>query len=345
MKTKNQTTLPLLPGETPLPDAPSVSLDDGTNCVPQHYLSYHHDRLSIENIVAEIDFDKHYILFVDEDNSSIFLQVGIIGKDNYINVKHQKNYKIVYGRKWRVEPQLPSSEVIQTAFLAICKAREHEVRELFKLKTLSDDGISCITSPFSCHQDLPLIANTEGLRSQANEKIWRFEKLQKIVSNVRYDHASIKLLRIEKLSNQEFLVKFEIKADKKTSLPEISHNKTAYHCVIDGLNENTLLFGIFDVLLGLSNRYVEEHFRFLGSPRFSRSNSIFKIARLSVSTRIHSQEAASHTFNETFANANYETDTSRVPNIFPGKLGKKIKTSLNSFVIDAGIMPKIQRHK
>jgi hypothetical protein len=145
--------LPLLPGETALPSAPKVLLDDGTNCIPQHYLSYHHTKESVENMVAEISYDPNYLIFVDEDKGGIFIQVGIIGIDNYMNAQSQDSQKIVYGRRWRVEPQLPSSEILQTAFLALMKAREHEVRELIKYNDKNK-----ATTPFSCHHDLPLMA-------------------------------------------------------------------------------------------------------------------------------------------------------------------------------------------
>lgn len=151
----------LLPGEIPMPQAPQIKLDDGTNCIPQHYLSYHHTKSSVQDLVADIDYDPHYLLFADEDKGGIFIQVGIVGLDNYISKHFQAHQKIVYGRRWRVEPNLPSSEIIQTCFLALMKAREHEIRELVKLHQKGKT-----TTPFSCHHDLPLMAMSS--KTQAN---------------------------------------------------------------------------------------------------------------------------------------------------------------------------------
>ena len=69
--------------------------------------------------------------------------MGVVGHDNYQKQPATGGLKLFFGRKWRVEPELPTSEVIQSVFLAIKKSREHEIRELFKL-TLSGS----ITTPF-----------------------------------------------------------------------------------------------------------------------------------------------------------------------------------------------------
>jgi hypothetical protein len=37
-------------------------------------------------------------------------------------------------RKWRISPHMTVSELIQTAFLAVMSAEEHEAREAFKYK-------------------------------------------------------------------------------------------------------------------------------------------------------------------------------------------------------------------
>ncbi len=122
----------LLHGEEPLTNAPIIELGNGKSCIPQHYLFYKHSLKSVEQIVALVDFDESYPVFACEDEKGIYVQVGVIGFDNYHRLSSDK--KIVYGRKWRIETQLPSSEIIQTIFLAIKKAREHEIRELFRLE-------------------------------------------------------------------------------------------------------------------------------------------------------------------------------------------------------------------
>lgn len=352
MKTPISDMLPLLPGETALPKAPAVVLDDGTNCIPQHYLSYQHTKQSVEAIIAEIDFDPKYILFVDEDNASIFIQVGIIGKDNYQAFDEQQSEKIVYGRRWRVEPQLPSSEIIQTAFLALVKAREHEIRELFKYKTINTvdtNGVTKFntTSPFSCHHDLPLIAMSQATNTNGPQAILNKESLQLFCTQIRYDHARFILQDVSSLANGQLLLALNIVPDMRTQLPELlslgannTSPKIVSHILIDSATEDSLMYGLMDFVLQLSNRFAEEHFKFKGFARFSRKQSIQKISVLSARTRVTNPHKHDEDFVNAFANANYETDNTRVPKIRAGKLGNKIKAQLNKFDIKYGILPK-----
>lgn len=108
-------------GEQALEYAPSVKLKNGKNCIPQHYLRYEHTLESVQNIILNCHFNKSYLIFASSEGDNIYIQIGIIGYDNYISLSKQSQKKIVYGRKWRVEPELPTSEIIQTIFLALKK--------------------------------------------------------------------------------------------------------------------------------------------------------------------------------------------------------------------------------
>lgn len=347
----NNNVLPLLPGETPLPMAPAVVLDDGTNCIPQHYLSYQHTKSSVENIIAEIECDPKLVLFVDEDHASIFIQVGIIGKDNYVKHEDQSAEKIVYGRRWRVEPQLPSSEIIQTAFLALSKAREHEIRELFKytivsVNTLGDQQHKGnITTPFSCHHDLPLIAMSRATNSTQTREVLSLEQMQACLSRVRYDSAKIELQSCTQLAGEQRLLGFTVIPGSKTTLPELHEQIDTHYVVLDDQSEDGLMYALMDALLQMSNRYVEEHFCFKGFARFSRKHSMQKISALSAKTRVTHGTQGDIDFANTFADANYETDSTRVPRLSDGKLGEKIRSQLNEFDIKYGLMPKNSRLK
>jgi hypothetical protein len=361
---------PLLPGETPLPKAPLVVLDDGTNCIPQHYLSYDHSKQSVAAIIAEIDFDPRYVLFVDEERKGIFIQVGIIGKDNYQAFDTQQAEKIVYGRRWRVEPQLPSSEIIQTAFLALSKAREHEIRELFKYKFFTEslsaksldsnnttkhtqncdiqakNRIPSITTPFSCHHDLPLISMSNATNASSLRKTLNIVEMQACCRSIRYDHAQFVLLDAKPLDDGQYLLTLQINVDKRTQLPELlelannRHAKSTTHILVKNGTKDGLKHGLMDFALQLNNRFAEENFTFKGFARFSRLQSIEKISSLSTKTRTRNNDKQDVDFANTYANANYETDSSRVPRISAGPLGKKIKQQLNQFNIKYGILPK-----
>lgn len=346
------TPMPLLPGEKPIPKAPSVVLDDGTNCIPQHYLKYQHTLESVSEIISFIDFDPKYVLFVDEEHSSIFLQVGIIGKDNYLPKSTQQSNKIVYGRRWRIEPQLPSSEIIQTAFLACTKAREHEIRELFKYRSDSTSR-TALTTPFSCHQDLPLITMSTSTDTMITQHNLSIDEIIDCFGKVRYDEAIFIFKGLQALPNvgvssavdealsddRQFILSFEIKPLEKSALFELRHPIKA-HILLNDLCEDTILYGLLDYVLALSNRYVEEHFTFKGYARFSRKQSVAKISHLSAETRITSQIDIDNEFATHFAALNYETDATRVPKINRGCLGKKIEGQLKQFDIQYGILPK-----
>ena len=100
--THSQFQQQLLPGETPLKQAPKTRLSNGSECIPQHFLEFNHDMHSIRQILKDIRYCDRYPLFVCKDSGGIYLQVGVIGTDNYQG-KNTQPLKIVYGRKWRVE--------------------------------------------------------------------------------------------------------------------------------------------------------------------------------------------------------------------------------------------------
>ncbi|MCO1335298.1 hypothetical protein MO867_13250 [Microbulbifer sp. OS29] len=135
-------------GESPIEHTPNVSQENGNHCIPQHYLIYMHTRETVGQLVLEIDYSVNCLICVDQDAGGIFIQVGVVGPDNYRG--DARDNKIVYGRNWQVESTLPASEIIQTGFLAIKKAREHEIRERFRLKSGAYIG-----TPFNNHHDLP----------------------------------------------------------------------------------------------------------------------------------------------------------------------------------------------
>lgn len=77
----------------------------------------------IERIVSEIKF-RNWQFVVDEN--PLTLRVIVDGVDNRtgkpITLK---------GRKWLLKPRMLDGEIVQTAFLAVATAEEHERREGF----------------------------------------------------------------------------------------------------------------------------------------------------------------------------------------------------------------------
>ena len=327
--------IPLLPGETPIQKAPKLVLEDGTNCIPQHYLHYRHSLESVQTIISYVSFDPNYVFFVDRDKQGIYLQLGIIGVDNYC-ANQTPDSKIVYGRKWRIESWQPSSEIIQTAFLAAQKAREHEIRELFKFRDQQKT-----TTPFSCHQDLPLLSLTQISKTKSTPTLCkdRDAVIQNLLAKIEYNGLTFSYQKRRTITEDTIALVFNVDGQAATALPELETKKEIV-LLVNEIEENAILFALIDKFICLSNRYVEEHFCFKGFNRFSRNNDVQSIANISMQTRHKRQLTSDQELFEVFSNTNYETDVLRVPRVFKGVLGDRIKEQLANFEITDGIPPK-----
>ena len=108
----------------------------------------------LQSWVSDIKFND-WQFKIAPDGSSYYLQiVNTCGKDNVTGEP------IVWtGRKWRISVWMTKSEVIQTAFMAVKAALEHEAREQFKYKG---------ESVFDPHYDIEALV--ELRRSERMEK-------------------------------------------------------------------------------------------------------------------------------------------------------------------------------
>lgn len=323
-------------GERPIKDAPKVKLKNGADCIPQHYLSYEHSLKSVQKLVLECHYNEHYPIFVGEDNTSIYIQIGIVGYDNYKPLTKQNQKKIVYGRKWRVEPDLPTSEIIQTVFVALKKAKEHELRELF---TLNISNVT--TTPFSNHHDLPLMAKHSQLLNteQTNLSFDAFiQQIKNRLTQIKYNHTNIKLVDSEQRKNGQLLLDLNLSSENHSQLPETK--QLNFTLLLTRICINQFMYCLIEKLIQESDRDVEEHFEFKTFNRFSRKNSIEEIAELSLNTRSksHIQDKA---FLETLAQNNYQTDKNRAPIVRSDELAKKLQKNLSSFGKLDGVLPDL----
>lgn len=154
--------------EKPIDGSPTVTLNNGNQCIPQHFYTFNHTLESVKKLVKRISFSNKFNPYVFEDESSICLQIEIIGHENYHYSNSKREIKKVYGRKWRIERNLPTSEIIQTTMLAIKVAIEHELRELLKLNDTQENFTS---TPFNNHQDLPLICKEHSLLDSVTKNL------------------------------------------------------------------------------------------------------------------------------------------------------------------------------
>ncbi|MEJ6077458.1 hypothetical protein MT391_02770 [Vibrio sp. 1-Bac 57] len=318
--------VPLRLGEKVMPKAPKILLSNGDYCVPQHYLTYHHTLQSVEALICDIEYDPRYVVFAAQELSGIYIQVGVVGHDNYHKKSTQKEsqLKLLFGRKWRVEPELPTSEIIQSVFLAIKKSREHEVRELFKL-TLNDST----TTPFNTHIDLPLMAEfydkdqciSEPIATTSTE-----QKINQVLNKINYDNSQLSLLEAQQRPNGLWLVDIKVQQTERSTLPEMD-NATLY-LMVDELSLNALSRSLMQEFIRLSDLHVDKHFSYQGFHRFDPNIDIADIADLSQQSRKH--ELAAH-FASEFSKSNKEIDLMRIPTVKEGVLAQKHKQIIEQF--------------
>ncbi|MCL1127752.1 hypothetical protein [Shewanella surugensis] len=328
-----------LKGESPINGAPMHTFENNVQCIPQHYLTFHHSLESIENIIIHTQYDEKYLVFVCEDDFGIYIQVGIIGYDNYLPHDSQLTKKIVYGRKWRVENNLPTSEIIQTTFLALQKAREHEVRELFTINNNKTQS-----TPFNCHHDLPLLATRKEKLIKENtyyNGINIKQRLSAWLILVRYNHLTFDLTHLEELENGTFVLELSILGKAASSLPELSSGKIIL--LLEVVNQNTLYHSLIAKLIELSHRHVAEHFTYRGFARFSQKVDILAVAEISVICRGLHEENQYKSFKGDWSKHNYDIDETRVPIIPNSILSNKLTSLIEQHQPLDGQMPKLNK--
>lgn len=316
-------------GEHPIQHAPRIPLENGGSCIPQHYLRFSHSKFTLESIVNECHFDDNYIFFVGEDYNGLYLQVGIVGYDTY----HPGNKKIVYGRKWRIDSQTPTSEIIQTLFLAVKKAREHEIRELLKLQIEGK-----WSAPFSTHQDLPLIAHHkhEMLHTQFEQPFSVFrQEAETQLQNLLFDGMPVQLLNIEQRQNQQLLIDLIIECDGSNNM--LSHGSQNFTLLLPYPCTNLMLHKLMAALIDASDAYIAERFCYRGIKRFSALVSVTKLSLLSLRTRAPQRTPE---LARSLSHLNAQVDRSRVP-IVSGQEAKKVKAKLDEFGALDGFYPSV----
>jgi len=310
-------------GETPLPFAPQISLDGAQPVVPQQYLNVERSLSNIEAVLERIEFSDDYILFSHQENGVLSIQVGILGCENYpFNQKQKTETKIVYGRRWLIEPTTPTSEVVQTALLAIKKAREHELREnvIFKLNEQKK------TTPFNSHMDLPLMKSNpdffyRGDRKGLGTEQELYARTRVILESVKLKSFEMQLDSVRLLNEEKALIELSVTALKQhVHFPELNDQRIAFIC--DDFNESVFLHELMNELIKRSDRYIEEHFTFDGFARFSHKVCPKQLAEFSYQTR--NIKHKDPRFHQHFRQMSYDVDASKAPFYAGGALGENL---------------------
>lgn len=304
-------------GETPMPHAPPVELPNGELCIPQHYLQYEQTAQTVSEILNDIEQIDHYLLFCGDDDLGLYLQVGSIGLDNY---KKPIKRRIVYGRKWPIESYTPTSEVIQTAFLALKKAAEHEVRELVTVREMSS-GLNA--TPFSTHVDLPLMARFPEL--VVDNLVSLSESPADWLIGVRFDGRSIRTKDWITRSNGNVVVDLELDAPVGIT-SRSDFGEFTLTVVLDNVSKTSLVHGVMNALIAYSDRRIDEMFRYRGVARFSQSMSPSRIGSLSLVTRQRGK--GGDQFRAIRAKLSGEVDRRRPPSFGVGALAVRNKRAI-----------------
>jgi len=313
-------------GETPLAFAPTIRLANGEQAVPQQYLDVNRNLDNLSNVLAHISAPKGYQLFAGQEGSCLFLIVGVVGKENYpATAEIAQKDKIVYGRRWLVEPTTPTSEIIQTSLLAIQKVREHEVRELF---TLAIDKGKRVTTPFNCHLDLPLLAgNKDTLKASSDIEV------AELIKSVKYAGTEFEIEEQLTIAAQQV---FQLGIVGKSShFPELANQSITVVC--QRQDQSDFLHQLITALIAQSDRYVEESFAFKKFKRFSHNIDPIELAKFSYQTR--NIESTDSRFDKKFEDMSYRVDASKAPFYNHGELGRQQRKLVSAYSDLGGYLP------
>ena len=291
--------------EQPISYAPLVQLANSNWVVPQHFLRYKHTLNSVNEVLDDIEFSAHFRVLAAQKGDEIYLQVAVLSPDNYQKGVSQSDTmakKLLFGRRWIVEENLPTSELIQTAFLALKVAREHEVRELFQYKHANN-----VSTPFNNHHDLPLMAqNPELINSKCNDT----RTIEDVVKRIVFAGKEIVLKSQLAITTQQYLYTVELLSED-SQLSEFNQKTIAF--LTSDPSANSFLHALITALVNTSNEYVNEQFKYQGFARFSKHVAAEKIGDLSVAMRSPSALGLCSLGKQHANQLNFEIDSGRAP--------------------------------
>lgn len=303
---------------------------------PQHYYTYHQTPETLSRILSLITAPAGFLLFSGQDQQGLYLQVGIIGRENYVRAGKPDIAKLVYGRKWRIDSDTPTTEVVQTTLLAIQKVREHEVRELLRW---TDPHHGMRATPFSCHQDINLLTLAFREAPAQPQRQADDAEFTRLVSQLRFGEHALSIAQIVPLSAGRVLIELTVNAlTEEESFPELM--QAPISVVLQRREIGHLLHELMDAIIALSHRYCQEHFAFCGVKRFSRDYDPRLIADVSRRSRPYQNHMADPEFADLFDRVNAAVDQQRAPHVGLATLGHYNRSILSKTSNLGGFMPK-----
>lgn len=330
----------IAPGKSPMPGAPTVQIDD-QHIVPSQFSVFRHTLESVRELIGKIKFDENFRFFVFPDPESpnqVLLQVGMVDYENY-PYGSQQSCEFFYGRVWRVEKLLPSSEIIQTAFKAVSDMIEHESRELVRYKG---------RTIFNNHMDLPLFAIFAS--SQMYAKVQKAppletdQDIQNVLNNLQVFGCRLNLTDTVSLPNGRFLYQAKLIPEEhlQRQFPTLRSNNLTILAEDNSITQ--LLYGLMDAVILDRKRYIEETFSYDGIQRFSRKHTAQQLTAFSRlqrdQTSLHWEEGLPEDFDKTAAALNGAIKLSRRSVVEPGNpLDDSTMNYLSQFDIPENELP------
>jgi hypothetical protein len=108
-----------------------------------------------DDVLTRVDFPEFYFV-VSVSKGAFYFQIECNGRCNVTDA--QARWK---SRKWLLSPHMTDGEIVQTAFLAVLTALEHEARERFKYR-----GVSI----FDPHYDVEELVRLRGAQGSIKER-------------------------------------------------------------------------------------------------------------------------------------------------------------------------------
>ena len=290
--------------EQPIPYAPLVKLANNNWIVPQHFLRYKHTLQSVNEVLDNIEFSAHFRVLAAQKNGEIYLQVAVLSPDNYKKTNtqtHGTTKKLLFGRRWIVEENLPTSELIQTAFLALKIAREHEVRELLQLK---QGGAT--STPFNNHHDLPVMAKNPELVTGNSDT----RRVSEVIKQVIFAGATIELISEQQITREQYLYTVQLHC-ADCQLSEFNNKTLAF--LVSDTTSNSFLHSLICALVAISDEYVNEQFTYQGFARFSKNVTVEQIGKLSIAMRSPTSLGLCSMGKQEANQLNFEIDSGRAP--------------------------------
>ena len=187
-------------GSRPIENSPIIRLDNIPLGTPAQCIAYNLREKEVQEFCSRIKLPEPLVLLV-EDSDVPNIVIGILGPDNY---QRHDEIEIVYGRRWRIEPNLSHSELLQTVLLACKVAVEHELRERVQVRG---------TTPFNAHQDHEIFS-----KFIKNNQI-RNPRNPIRPSDLVIDQRRIIIHKSEEISNNLEVINFEIPGEITGTLP------------------------------------------------------------------------------------------------------------------------------